>query len=482
MENEKYVRLSGKYIEGSGEVNYDINPATGKPLAKVKNMTSEDAAEAVKKAVSAYSLWSSMTPPARGRILYKAGEIAESEKEFLATLMTEEEGKTYNDSLSEVTRSIELLKFYGMLSFKYGGIVLPSSDQNTRIFTVRVPMGIVGLISPWNFPLSIPVWKAAPALAMGNTAVMKPASKTPILAAAFLDTLIRAGLPENVMSLAVGPGSEVGDAIVKSDDISAISFTGSVSVGNRIYKGVAEKNGVTRVQLELGGKNAVYVDESADLNLAVNLTLRGSFGLTGQSCTATSRLIIHKNVYNKVRDGLLSAVKTWRVGNGLEKETNMGPVVDEQQLNTDLDYIEAGKNEGARLIAGGSLIKDKESTLFLQPTIFDSVTQDMKIFREEIFGPVLSITVADNLDHAINLVNSVDYGHTSAIFATNNTAINRFVNEVRTGVIKVNKPTVGLELQAPFGTLKSSGANTWKEMGESALEFYSTEKTVYQGW
>jgi aldehyde dehydrogenase (NAD+) len=482
MENDKYARLSKKYIEGSGEVGNDINPANGKPLAKVRNMTAEDATETIEKAVIAYSRWSSMTPPARGRILYRAGEIAEREKEFLATLMTEEEGKTYNDSLSEVTRSIELLKFYGMLSFKYGGIVLPSSDQNTRIFTVRVPMGTVGLISPWNFPLSIPVWKAAPALAMGNTAVMKPATKTPILAAAFLDTLVRAGLPENVMSLVVGPGSKVGDAIIRSEDISAISFTGSVSVGNGVYKGVGEKNRFTRVQLELGGKNAVYVDESADLSLAVNFTLRGAFGLTGQSCTATSRLIVHKNVYNRVRDGLLSAVKTWIVGNGLEKETNMGPVVDEQQLKTDLDYIQSGKEEGAKLIAGGSLIKNKGSKLFLQPTIFDSVASDMKIFKEEIFGPVLSITVADNLDQAINLVNSVDYGHTSAIFATNSTAINRFIYEVRTGVIKVNKPTVGLELQAPFGTLKSSGANTWKEMGESALEFYSTEKAVYEGW
>jgi len=482
MSNIEYADLSKKYINGLGEEIEDINPATGEVLAKIKTMLIEDVMEIISKAVASYSKWSSMPPPIRGRILYKAGEIMEQEKNYLAILMTKEEGKTYNDSVFEVIRSYETLKFYGAMAFKYGGQVIPSNDFNTRILTYRIPLGTVGLITPWNFPLSIPVWKAAPALAMGNTVILKPASKTPLMAAAFLDILRRAGLPENVLSLVVGPGSTVGEVIVKSENISAISFTGSLDIGKGIYKKIGEKNRFTRLQLELGGKNALYVDESADLTLAVNLAIKGAFGLTGQSCTATSRLIVHKNVYEKIKNGLLEGLKNWKVGNGLEKGIDMGPVVDQLQLKTDLEYIESGINEGAKLLIGGSLIKNEKSNLFLQPTVFEFVSPDMKIFKEEIFGPVLSLTEANSVEEAISLINSVKYGHTSAIVAKDNTIINKFVTEVETGVIKINKPTVGLELQAPFGTLKSSGANTWKEMGEEALEFYSTEKTIYQGW
>lgn len=482
MERYNYESLSAKYLSGSKDTFADINPANGEILANTRIMAVNEVNEIIELAHSSFETLSSMSPPTRGRLLYKAGEIMEQEKEALARLMTEEEGKTYNDSLLEVVRSYELLKFYGSIAFKYGGSVIPSADANTRIFTVRKPLGVVGLITPWNFPLSIPIWKAAPALAMGNAIVIKPASKTPLLVAAFVDIMIRAGFPKNSIVLAIGSGNIVGKAIVKSNEISAVSFTGSLGVGKEISRMVGEKSRFTRIQLELGGKNAQYIDENADLELAINLALRGSFGLTGQSCTATSRLIVHRNVYDKVKNGLLDGVKKWKVGNGLDKGIDMGPVVDESQLKTDLDYIEVGKSQGAKLLYGGKQRKHEKSNLFLEPTIFDSVTPEMKIFREEIFGPVLSITVAHNIEEAINLINSVEYGHTSAIISKDNTSINKFIEEVETGVIKVNKPTVGLELQAPFGTLKSSGSNTWKEMGESALEFYSTEKTVYQGW
>lgn len=482
MEVYDYTKLAEKYIVGSGETIVDINPATGKPLAKIRTMTVDDAKAAIEKAAEAFKTWSKLSPIERGRILYKAGEIAEQEKYALARLMTEEEGKTLKDSLAEVTRSYELLKFYGMLAFKLGGITLPSADKNTRIFTVREPLGVVGLITPWNFPLSIPVWKSAPALAAGNTVVLKPASKTPLMVAAYADILKRAGLPDGVLNLVVGSGSKVGDVIVKSDNISAISFTGSLAVGKGIYKAVQSKERFTRIQLELGGKNAFYIDESADLQLAVNLVIRSAFGLTGQACTATSRLIVHKNVYEKVKNGLLEALKKWRVGNGLEDGVDMGPVVDEGQLKTDLYYIELGKEEGAKLLTGGQTMPHLGSNLFLAPTVFEFVTPDMRIFKEEIFGPVLGITVAENLDHAIELVNAVQYGHTAGIAARDISVINKFVTEVEAGVIKVNKPTIGLELQAPFGTFKSSGANTWKEMGEEALEFYTKEKTIYEGW
>ncbi|ACP38979.1 2,5-dioxopentanoate dehydrogenase [Saccharolobus islandicus] len=477
---KSYQGLADKWIKGSGEEYLDINPADkDHVLAKIKLYTKDDVKEAINKAVAKFDEWSRTPAPKRGSILLKAGELMEQEAQEFALLMTLEEGKTLKDSMFEVTRSYNLLKFYGALAFKIAGKTLPSADPNTRIFTVKEPLGVVALITPWNFPLSIPVWKLAPALAAGNTAVIKPATKTPLMVAKLVEVLSKAGLPEGVVNLVVGKGSEVGDIIVSDDNIAAVSFTGSTEVGKRIYKLVGNKNRMTRIQLELGGKNALYVDKSADLTLAAELAVRGGFGLTGQSCTATSRLIINKDVYTQFKQRLLERVKKWRVGPGTE-DVDMGPVVDEGQFKKDLEYIEYGKNAGAKLIYGGNTVPGKG--YFLEPTIFEGVTSDMRLFKEEIFGPVLSVTEAKDLDEAIRLVNAVDYGHTAGIVASDIKAINEFVSRVEAGVIKVNKPTVGLELQAPFGGFKNSGATTWKEMGEDALEFYLKEKTVYEGW
>ncbi|SAI86762.1 aldehyde dehydrogenase family protein [Saccharolobus solfataricus] len=477
---KSYQELADKWIKGSGEEYIDINPADRDHiLAKIRTHTKDDVKEAINKAVAKFDEWSKTPAPKRGAILLKAGELMEQEAQEFALLMTLEEGKTLKDSMFEVVRSYNLLKFYGALAFKISGKTLPSADPNTRIFTVKEPLGVVALITPWNFPLSIPVWKLAPALAAGNTAIIKPASKTPLMVAKLVDVLSKAGLPDGVVNLIVGKGSEVGDTIVTDENIAAVSFTGSTEVGKRIYKLVGNKNRMTRIQLELGGKNALYVDKSADLTLAAELAVRGGFGLTGQSCTATSRLIVHKDVYSQFRQRLLERVKKWKVGPGTE-DVDMGPVVDEGQFKKDLEYIEYGKSAGAKLVYGGNTLSGKG--YFLEPTIFEGVTPDMRLFKEEIFGPVLSVTEAKDLDEAIRLVNAVDYGHTAGIVASDIKAINEFVSKVEAGVIKVNKPTVGLELQAPFGGFKNSGATTWKEMGEEALEFYLKEKTVYEGW
>ncbi|MEM0305205.1 MAG: aldehyde dehydrogenase family protein [Saccharolobus sp.] len=477
---KSYQELADKWIRGSGEEYVDINPADKDHiLAKIRLFTKDDTKEAINKALSKFDEWSKLPAPKRGSILLKAGELMEQEAQEFALLMTLEEGKTLKDSMFEVMRSYNLLKFYGALAFKISGKTLPSSDPNTRIFTIKEPLGVVALITPWNFPLSIPVWKLAPALAAGNTAIIKPATKTPLIVAKLLDVLTRAGLPEGVVGLVVGKGSEVGDTIVSNDNIAAVSFTGSTEVGQRIYRLVGSKRRMTRIQLELGGKNALYVDKSADLSLAAELAVRGGFSLTGQSCTATSRLIVHKEVYSQFKQKLLERVKRWKVGPGTD-DVDMGPVVDESQYKKDLGYIEYGKNAGAKLIYGGNPLGGKG--YFLEPTIFENVMPEMRLFKEEIFGPILSITEAKDLDEAIRLVNSVDYGHTAGIVANDIKAINEFINRVEAGVIKVNKPTIGLELQAPFGGFKSSGATTWKEMGEEALEFYTREKTVYEGW
>lgn len=458
----------------------DLDPADRHHvLATFKLFTKQDAEAAVESAHSKFGEWSSIPPPRRGAILMKGGEVMESMVEELSVLMTFEEGKTLPESRAEVSRSCALFKFYGAMAYKYGGVTLPSSDPRTRIMTVREPIGVVAAITPWNFPSSIPAWKLAPALAAGDTVVLKPATKTPLMAARMVELLESAGMPSGVLNLVVGRGSEVGDTIVTHKDVVAVSLTGSTSVGAEVGKKLTSKDTMTRVQLELGGKNALFVDSEADLALAADLAVRGAFGLTGQSCTATSRLIVHRRTEGDFKARLLERLKAWKVGPGNQPGVNMGPVVDQDQYQKDLEYIRVGSEEGGKLLHGG---EGKLEGLFLGPTVFDGVSPGMKVFDEEIFGPVLSVTSVDSVDRAVELVNAVEFGHTAGIVSRDFHNINQFVDEVQVGVVKVNKPTVGLELQAPFGGFKKSGASTWKELGEEALEFYTREKTVYLGY
>lgn len=477
---QDYQELADRRIRGNGEAVKDVDPADGSHvLASFRLFTKGDAEESVETALSKLGEWSATPPPRRGAILLKGGEIMESMTEELSELMTFEEGKTLPESRAEVSRSCALFKFYGAMAFKYGGVTLPSSDPRTRVMTVREPVGVVAAITPWNFPSSIPAWKIAPALAAGDTLVFKPATKTPLVAARMLDALERAGLPAGILNMVVGRGGEVGDTIVTHKDVMAVSLTGSTSVGAGVARKLGSKDTMTRVQLELGGKNALVVDSEADLALAADLAVRGAFGLTGQSCTATSRLIAHSKVEADLKARLLDRLKTWKVGPGREPGVNMGPVVDQEQYQKDVEYVRAGEEEGGKLLLGR---EGRSHGLFLGPTVFDGVSPGMKIFDEEVFGPVLSVTSADSLDSAIELVNSVEYGHTAGIVSRDMGHVNLFIDRVQAGVIKVNKPTVGLELQAPFGGFKKSGAGTWKELGEEALEFYTREKTVYLGY
>lgn len=474
------IEALAKYIDkGHGDEMADHDPSSTGIIAKLRSFNTEDVRASIERANETSKSWARYPAPKRGQILLKSGELMESEKEKIAELMTLEEGKTLKDSMLEVERSAFTLKFYGAIAYKYGGKTLPSADADTMIMTVREPLGTVSLITPWNFPLSIPVWKIGPALASGNAVIIKPASKTPLIVAKMIEILRRAGLPDEVVQLVVGSGKEIGTELVVNEHIKAVSFTGSVSVGHEIYEKVGHKRVMTRVQLELGGKNALYVDKDSNLSKAAEFTIRGGFGLTGQSCTATSRLLVHETVYETLRAKILERLKTWRTGPGMSENVDMGPVVDEEQLKTDLEYIRDGEAEGAKIIHGGS---ERPKGLFLGPVLFEDVTPEMKIFREEIFGPVLAITLVGGVEEAIDACNSVVYGHTAGIISDNNTVINRFIAGVDAGVIKVNKPTVGLELQAPFGAFKGSGANTWKEMGEDALDFYTKEKTTYLGW
>ncbi|MDG7012185.1 MAG: aldehyde dehydrogenase family protein [Nitrososphaerota archaeon] len=475
-----YQELADRWVRGSGGSLNDVDPADpDHVMARVRLSTKEDARAAVEAARSKSAGWGGIPPPRRGGILMKAGELMESAAEELSELLTYEEGKTLPESRAEVARTCALFKFYGAIAYKFGGVALPSSDPNTRIFTAKVPLGVVAVITPWNFPASIPAWKLAPALAAGNAVVFKPATKTPLTGAKMLEALEKAGLPPGVLNMVVGRGGEVGDTIVAHEAVRAVSLTGSTAVGAHVGKVLASKDEMTRMQLELGGKNALVVDSDADLALAADLAVRGAFGLTGQSCTATSRLIVLEKAAGGLKERLLERLKAWKAGPGTQPGVNMGPVVDPDQYRKDLDYIESGKSEGGKLIHGGGATPPG---LLIEPTVFDAISPGMRIFDEEVFGPVLSLTEAATFDEALELVNSVGYGHTAGIVSNDNRRINQFIDGAQAGVVKVNKPTVGLELQAPFGGLKKSGAGTWKEMGEGALEFYSTEKTVYLGY
>ncbi len=475
-----YQTLANKYLSGSGAVINDEDPSNHRNIATFQSMSADDVRRLIDAGLKAEREWAKTSPPKRGQILLRAGELLDAERDDFSMLMTVEEGKTLKDSLIEVTRSAATLKFYGAAAFGYGGRTLPSADNATYIQTLKEPLGLVALITPWNFPLSIPVWKLGPALAAGNAAVIKPSSKTPLIVAALLDLLHRAGLPRDVVGIAAGSGKEIGDELVENDDVAAVSFTGSVPVGKGIYRRLGDKRRMTRIQLELGGKNALYIDSGCDLSKAVEFSVRGAFGLTGQSCTATSRAIVHRDAYEAYRKRLLESVKSWKVGAGTDEHADMGPVVDASQLAVDTDYISKGEEEGASLIYGGKKLHGEG--YFLEPAVFDGVTRDMSIFNEEIFGPVLGITVVDSFEEGVEMINSVSFGHTAGIVSDVHSNVQRFVKEVDAGVVKVNKPTVGLELQAPFGALKDSGANTWKEMGFSALDFYTREKTAYIGW
>jgi aldehyde dehydrogenase (NAD+) len=437
---------------------------------------------AIEAAREAQMKWALIPPPERGRILIRAAQIMENESEELARILTREEGKTLAESRSEVARAVGVFRFYGIMGYRLKGEFTPSTEPNTYLFTVREPLGVIAIITPWNFPIAIPSWKIAPALVCGNTVVFKPASYTPLIAYRLVDSLIRAGLPPGVLNIVTGPGSNVGDELINNPKVDAISFTGSLEVGEKIKRAVCLRN--ARIQLELGGKNPAVVLDDADMDKAVEMVVRGAFGLTGQACTATSRAIVLESVADQFERKLVGRVKQIKVGNGLAEGVEMGPVVGEKEMNKILSYIEVGVSEGAKLILGGKRLTGPEHSkgYFIEPTIFTDVTPDMRIAQEEIFGPVLAVMHAKDFDEAIELANAIKYGLSASIFTRNLQRAFEFINRVQAGVVKINKPTTGLEPHVPFGGYKMSSFGMIKEQGETALDFYTKIKTVYLGY
>jgi aldehyde dehydrogenase (NAD+) len=472
--------IAGEWVDAaSGATFENRNPADADDLiGSFPLATKEDVEQAIATANEALPAWANLPPPARGVILDKTAQILDARQDELAKALTREEGKTFAEAKGEVLRARDIFKYYAGEGWRAGGQVLPSNITGELLYTRREPLGVIALVTPWNFPIAIPVWKMAPALAYGNTVVFKPASLVPHSAVLLVEALIQAGLPKGVVNLVTGSGRTVGDTLVSSKQIAGVSFTGSVDVGMGIYE-KAMKN-LTRVQLEMGGKNPTIVLRDADIGKAVNIAVAGGFGLTGQACTATSRVIVEEVAADAFAAALTDAARNLKVGNGLESSIQMGPAVSEDQLQTDLEYINVGQQEGAKLLAGGAQA-GSNSGYFVQPTVFDHVEPGMRIAQEEIFGPVIGILRATDFDDALAKANGIGFGLSASIVTNDLQKAFQFANRIEAGVVKINEPTTGLALQAPFGGFKHSSANTFKEQGQAAVEFYTRTKTVYVG-
>lgn len=468
--------INGIWKTASATPLEDRNPADyNEVIGHFPMATLDDTKSAIQAAREAFPAWSGTPAPARGAMLDRASQILSTRLDEIAAALTREEGKTLAEAKGEVARARDILKYFAGEGWRYSGQVLPSSIQDELLYTRREPLGVVSIITPWNFPIAIPAWKIAPALAYGNTVVFKPAEDAPHTALLLVEVLVEAGLPSGVLNFLTGDGELIGTEMTSNPHVNGISFTGSQSTGTKVYQN-AIKN-MARVQLEMGGKNALVILKDADLELAVKLAITGGFGLTGQACTATSRIIVEEEIADTFVQAFMTAAKDLKVGNGLEEGIQMGPLVNRDQLQTSQHYIALGQQEGARLLLGGEM--DDRKGYFAQPTIFDQVEPSMRIAQEEIFGPVVGILRVKDLNDAIEKANAISFGLSAGVVTNDLKRAFAFANEVDAGVVKINEPTTGIALNAPFGGFKGSSANTFKEQGQAAVDFYTRTKTIY---
>ncbi|MEX1143637.1 MAG: aldehyde dehydrogenase family protein [Anaerolineales bacterium] len=468
--------IGGDWKTSNGNALESHNPADHKEIIGLFPMaTLEDTKNAIDAARSALPAWAKTPAPARGAILHKASLILSARLDEIATKLTREEGKTLAEAKGEVTRARDIFQYYGGEGLRYGGQVLPSSVSDELLYTRREPLGVVSIITPWNFPIAIPAWKIAPALVYGNTVVFKPAEDAPLTALLMIEALVEAGLPAGVVNFLTGDGALIGTEMANNPIVSGISFTGSHPTGVKVYQNAIQT--MARVQLEMGGKNALVVLKDGDLGLAVELAGKSGFGLTGQACTAASRVIVDEEIADEFVLALAQAARRLVVGNGLESVVQMGPLVNHDQLETSQSYMSLGKKEGAKLVVGGEV--DGKKGYFAQATIFDYVEPSMRIAQEEIFGPVISVIRSRGLNDAIEKTNAISFGLSAGVVTKDLKAAFAFANQVDAGVVKINEPTTGLALNAPFGGFKGSSANTFKEQGQAAVEFYTRTKTIY---
>jgi aldehyde dehydrogenase (NAD+) len=469
--------IDGQWIQSkSGQALERRNPADLQDVIGYAPLSSRDEVrEAVDAANRARAMWRETPAPARGKIVMRAARMLEDQKDEVARLLTREEGKTVAESLGEILRTINIMEYIAGEARRLTGETLPSELPRNFAYTLRQPLGVVGLITPWNFPVAVPVWKIAPALVCGNTIVWKPSELTPFTSRKVVELFAAAGLPGGALNMVNGKGEEAGDELVAHPAVRAISFTGSCEVGGIIYANAARQ--MKKVQCEMGGKNPVVVLADADLELAADNTVAGAFGSTGQRCTATSRVIVEEAVADRFVAMLVERTGKLKVGNGAGQGINVGPSVDEAQYDKVLAYIDTGKRE-AKLICGGERPSGAQDGYYISPTIFDHVAQNARIAQEEIFGPVLSVTRVKDFDEAIAAANNIRFGLTASIFTTDSNRVFQAADRLECGMVHVNSPTVGGEAHVPFGGIKATGIGE-RETGSTAIDFYSELKVVY---
>jgi len=471
---DKYkLYINGEWIDSdSGETFTRVNPANpDEIIGEFPKGNEKDVNKAVDAAEQAFEKWSEMPAPKRGEILLKIGQMLKEQKEELAKIMTREMGKVLMEARGDVQEAIDMTHYMAGEGRRLFGHTTTSELKEKFAMTVRKPIGICGLITPWNFPMAIPAWKLMPALICGNTVVFKPSSDTPLCAIKLIEILEKAGIPKGIVNLVTGPGGTVGTGIVKHEKVRGISFTGHRDTGASILKDA----GIKKVSLELGGKNPIIIMDDADLDLALDGVIWGGYGTTGQRCTAASRIIIHEKIKEEFEKMLVERIKQLKLGNGLDPNTDVGPLVNKAAQEKSKSYVDIGSNEGAKLLIGGN-IPDMKGWFF-EPTLFTDCTIDMRVAQEEIFGPVVCILSAKDLDDAIRIANSVEYGLSTSIYTNNIRNAFKAIEKLEAGLTYVNASTIGSEVHLPFGGVKHTG-NT-REGGILGIDEFSEVKTVY---
>ncbi|MDH4099182.1 MAG: aldehyde dehydrogenase family protein [Nitrospirota bacterium] len=474
--------INGEWLDSSsGKTFKSRNPANGDVVGEVVMSTKDDVDRAVTAATAAAEKWRLVPAPRRGEMIYKVAEILARRKDELGRLVTREMGKVLPEGLGDVQEAIDMAYYMAGEGRRLSGETVPSELPNKDCKSVRVPVGVFGLVTPWNFPVAIPSWKMLPALICGNTVVIKPSSDTPICASEFVKAFEEAGIPKGVVNLVQGSGGEVGEALVTHPGVHGVSFTGSCRVGERLH---ALCGGLGKeFAAEMGGKNAIIVMDDADLDLAVEGALWGGFGTTGQRCTATSRLIVHEKIHDRFVEMFRDRASKLVVGDGLLAKTQMGPLINAAAKGKVLQYIEIGCEEGATLALGGKELDsgDRANGYFVEPTIFTGVTPQMRLAQEEVFGPVVSVIKVSGLEEAIRVVNGVKYGLSASIYTrdVNKSAVAE--RDIDTGIVYINAPTIGAEIQLPFGGTRGSGIGSREAGGRGgALDLYSKWKVIYR--
>jgi alpha-ketoglutaric semialdehyde dehydrogenase len=467
--------INGEWVGSDGIDN--INPSNTNEVVGVYARASvQDTLDAIAAAKAAFPAWSRSGILQRWEVLSKTAHEILARREELGTLLSREEGKTLAEGIGEATRAGQIFEFFAGEALRLSGESVPSVRPGVGVEMTREAVGVVGVITPWNFPIAIPAWKIAPAICYGNTVVFKPADLVPGCSWAIVEILHRNGLPKGVLNLVMGKGSVVGQTMLDSRDIAAQTFTGSVGTGRRVAE--ASVKVMRKFQLEMGGKNPTIVLDDADLKVAVETTAQSAFYSTGQRCTASSRLIVTEGIHDQFVAALTERIRNLKVGDAISKETEIGPVVDAGQLKQDTDYIEIGKGEGAKLVVGGELVKRDNPGFFLQPALFTEVTNQMRIAREEIFGPVAAVIKVKDYEEALAVSNDTEFGLSAGIVTTSLKYATHFKRNAEAGMVMVNVPTAGVDFHVPFGGRKGSSYGP-KEQGKYAAEFFTQVKTAY---